>query len=953
MHCIINKFLYIVPVKLLIIPNRIIMMRTLVYAIFLFFGVSSIAQTTITGKVVDENKAPVPGANVVITGKSIGAVTDFDGKFVLTTSEVPPFNLTISSIGYATVTASVTSNNQDLTITINSSDTQLDEIIISASRTPERVFESPVTVERFGLKEIKNTASSNFYNGLENLKGVDINTGSLTFKQVNTRGFADFNNGRFVQLLDGADNSIPALNVVIGNLVGASELDVRSVEILPGASSALYGANAFNGILFLQTKSPFDDPGVKAYAKVGFTSQDAAGENEYYDFGFRAAHKFSDKVAVEVNFSYLQGTDWFANSEQDLDTPGGTRESNINFNGLNVFGDEVSTNIRAASGGLGIIPDVEVSRTGYNEQDLTDFNAESIKADWTLAYRPFANDFEISYNGRVGLGSTVFQATNRNFLNDFFFQQHKIEVKNKNFFVRGYVNDDDAGNSYDLVFTGININRAWKSDQDWFGDYIGAFAIATLGGQTEDQAHAFARGVADEDFDIDAAGNILQGEVDGVHRLVPGTQAFQDAFDDVITNPDFSSGSAFQDQSKFYHVDANYNFSHLIEDVFDLQVGGSFRENSLNSNGTIFTDVNGNINYNEVGAYVQIQKQLSDDRLKLTGSGRFDKNELFDGFFTPRLSAAYTFGEERNHNLRGSVQTGFRNPTSQNLFLGLDVGAAILIGSAPGNPEQFVRNVTLSDGTTTTLSGTLAFENAYTATSAAIFAATGDPSVLEVGNLDPVMPEQVTSFEIGYRGQLFNKKLVVDINGYYNTFNDFLASEVVVSPLVGSVFDTSGVQALANGDSQTFQVTTNSDADIESFGATASVNTKVFNGFDLGVNYTFNDFEFDQDSDPDFRPGFNTPKHKVKASFGKTDLFKNFGFNLAWRWSDTYFWQAPFADGDIPAFNTLDLQVNYTIPSIKSNFRLSATNLTGNEFITAIGPGPVGSIFLVSWTINN
>jgi len=276
-----------------------------------------------------------------------------------------------------------------------------------------------------------------------------------------------------------------------------------------------------------------------------------------------------------------------------------------------------------------------------------------------------------------------------------------------------------------------------------------------------------------------------------------------------------------------------------------------------------------------------------------------------------------------------------------------------LIGSAPGNPEQFVRNVTLSDGSTTTLSGTLAFENAYTATSAAIFAATGDASVLQVGNLDPVMPEQVTSFEIGYRSQLFDKKLILDINGYYNTFRDFLASEVVVSPLVGSVFDVSGVEALANGDSQTFQVTTNSDADIQSFGATASVNTQVFGGFDLGVNYTFADFEFDQASDPDFRPGFNTPKHKVKASFGNTDLFKNFGFNVAWRWSDTYFWQAPFADGNIPAFNTLDLQVNYTVPSIKSNFRLSASNLTGNEFITAIGPGPVGSIFLFSWTINN
>lgn len=84
----------------------------------------------------------------------------------------------------------MTSNNQKLKITLKEQQTQLDEIVISASRTPERLFESPVTVERFGLKEIKNTASADFYDGLENLKGVDINTNSLTFKAINTRGFA-------------------------------------------------------------------------------------------------------------------------------------------------------------------------------------------------------------------------------------------------------------------------------------------------------------------------------------------------------------------------------------------------------------------------------------------------------------------------------------------------------------------------------------------------------------------------------------------------------------------------------------------------------------------------------------------------------------------------------------------------------------------------------------------
>jgi len=75
-------------------------------------------------------------------------------------------------------------------------------------------------------------------------------------------------------------------------------------------------------------------------------------------------------------------------------------------------------------------------------------------------------------------------------------QQHKIEVRNDNFFVRGYVVADDAGDSYDMVFTGININRAWKDDNTWFGEYVGGYALATLAGASNEAAHAAGLGRA-------------------------------------------------------------------------------------------------------------------------------------------------------------------------------------------------------------------------------------------------------------------------------------------------------------------------------------------------------------------------------------------------------------------------------------------------------------------------
>jgi iron complex outermembrane recepter protein len=246
-------------------------MKTILPILLLFFCSISYSQTTITGSVVDDSGQPIPGANIIVIGTSTGSVTDFDGGFTIKVNSNPPFTLQASSVGFETVTEQITKNNQTVNFILKEG-TSLDEVVISASRTPERIFESPVTVERLGLKEIKNTTSVDFYDGLENLKGVDVNTNSLTFKSVNTRGFATFANNRFMQLVDGMDNSTPALNFPIGNLVGMNETDVLSVELLPGASSALYGANAFNGILFMQSKNPFDYPGIRASIKRGITS---------------------------------------------------------------------------------------------------------------------------------------------------------------------------------------------------------------------------------------------------------------------------------------------------------------------------------------------------------------------------------------------------------------------------------------------------------------------------------------------------------------------------------------------------------------------------------------------------------------------------------------------------------------------------------------------------------
>jgi len=964
------------------------MIKKILLLAFLVCGSAAmLAQTTITGTVKDAKTGEaLPGANIKVERKAVGTNTDFDGNFSLNVADTPPFSLQISVLGYKTEKVEVTENNQKIDVVLTENETFLDEIVVSASRTPERIMESPVTIERLDSRAIKNTTSPSFYDGLENLKGVDINSNSLTFKSVNTRGFATFANERFMQLVDGMDNSAPGLNFAVGNLLGISDLDVKSVEILPGASSALYGANAFNGIMFMRSKSAFDDQGVSFSLKRGITSQKAAGDNEFNEFNIRMAYAFSDYFAAKATLSYLKGTDWYATDYRDeIDGTSMSHASNVNYNGLNVYGDEVTANINSVAksledvgaipaGASALIPSENVSRTGYKDVDFMNNEAKSVKFGGSLNYRPFGDDrLEIIWNTKFGSGNTIYQGQNRYNIKNFTLAQHRLEVRGKNFFVRAYTTAEDAGDSYDTRFAAINVNNAWKGNTRWYGEYTGAYLQAFTGaipgvpaGNT-DAAHATGRIVAD------------------TGRFIPGTPEFEAAKEIVTNDPNLLTGSKFLDRTKMYHADANLNLGDYIS-FAEIQVGGSMREYRLDSQGTIFTDYDGPISYTEAGAYIQGQKRMLDDRLKLTASARYDKALNFKGNISPRISLSYAAGEDKRHNFRASLQTGFRNPTAQDQYIGLDAGAGILVGTAPENIDRYrslpynlginpalagyINAVSGSNiGATQVLTGDMAYNNSWTVSSLEAFAVSRNPADLVKSNIDFVAPEYVTAYEVGYRGVVAG--VTIDVNAYYNKYEDFIASKNAAAPLYGNVSLNDAVDiapalgsptpmptplaliAVSNGDYKGVAFDSNSDSDISSYGLGIGLSKKVLNGFDLGFNYSYSKFEEEGGSDPDFEAGFNTPEHKVKVQFGKTNLFKNFGFNVNYRWQDEFLWQSSYYDGMVEARSVVDAQINYTIPNLKSVVKLGGANLGGKEYFSAPGVGATGSQFYLSWTINN
>ena len=951
-------------------------MRIYLFIISLFFCGITNAQTSISGSVKDSKNEPVFGANVKVVGDSAGTVTDGDGNFILSTAKKPPFNLEVSSVGYETKRISVSSNNQKVSVALTNEETKLDEIVVSASRAPERIRESPVTIERFTIKDVKKAAAPSFYDGLENLKEVQMNTSSLSFKSINTRGFATVANTRFLQLVDGMDNASPLLNFVLGNLIGVSEIDVQNVELLPGASSALYGANAFNGILFMNSQDPWNHQGVTAYAKFGQTNQKAGGTNNFYDYGIRVAHVFDKHFAAKANFTFMRGTDWYATNYNGIGANGdevsGVNRNDPSYNGINIYGDEVAVNLKSrnafGSSAYNLLPNIDISRTGYNETDLTESKVKNAKIDFSLHFKPWANDFEIIWQSKFGFGNSIYQGASRYNLNGFFMQQHKLELKGKNFFLRGYTINEDGGKSYDMTFTAININRIWKSDSQWFADYGGAFGAATLGfvpgvGTTPAEAHAYARSTADNG------------------RLIPGTQEFKDAFNKVIADPNVLSVSKLVDNSRIYHSDANYNFKDLFELAkIEMQMGGSYRNYQLNSQGRIYTDANSTINYNEYGIYSQVQKKFLDDRLKLTGSVRYDKAQNFEGNFSPRLSFVFALDKEKNHNLRGSFQTGFRNPTTQDQYIGFDIGNRVLIGSAPDNLTRFTEirgndingsglispfGIGVLGTNTKTLNGEDAYYNSFTKDSYLLFDAAyrnGPPSglanaaaLLVKANVDLVKPEQVKAFDLGYRANV--KGFSLDINGYYNIYNDFIGNLNVITPYYGTAVNSPDIStnnsaaALANRDSREYQLYTNTEREVKSYGFGAGLTKKIYKNFEFSGNYNYSAFEFDQGKDLDFEASFNTPKHRAKATLSNDKLFGNLGLSVSGRWNSEYLWESTFADGMIAEATVIDVQANYNIKSLKSILKVGATNIGGKEYGQVIGAGLIGQQYFVSLTI--
>src|ERR1700712_2171377 len=446
-------------------PNRLLILLLLTG-----FTLAAKAQQSIeiSGLVTDqEKKEPLVGVAVSIKGTVAGTVTGNEGTFVLRTKQKLPFTLIFTSVGFAPQELVVSSLSSRLQVALATQTVLGSEVVVTASRTPENILRSPVAIEKLDIRAIRETPAPSFYDALENVKGVQMTTSSLTFKVPNTRGFNIPNNFRFMQLVDGVDMQAATLGVPLGNAIGPTELDIQSVEITPAAASALYGMNAINGMANLITRNPFTYQGLSVYHKTGVNHVDGIDDapSVLTETAIRYAKAFNNKFAFKVNFGYMQGIDWRSNTKKDQNpnnlnsaNPGfpalNGPNNNTAYDGWNKYGDDAlaGSNLISLSG-LNIDgkanQTLRIARTGYWENDLANPKVSNLKFDGQLNWR-ITENAELSYGYRYGTMDGTFQRGNKIRLDGSSVQNHHIQLKGSNYVVSAYMSIENTGNSYNI-----------------------------------------------------------------------------------------------------------------------------------------------------------------------------------------------------------------------------------------------------------------------------------------------------------------------------------------------------------------------------------------------------------------------------------------------------------------------------------------------------------------------
>ncbi len=279
------------------------------YYMFLLCGLLqtvAYAQTgSISGTVKDASGEALVGATVRILGTNSGAITNLDGAFTISKLSAGDYTVSVSSVGYSTMSREVTlgaGENASLDFSLEEGVVLGEGVVISGSRLAEKITESPATIEVISNQDIEQWASFNPGELLSRLKGVDYIRSGVAATGINVRGFNSNFNAKNLQVSDNRFATLIATGLPFGPLNSQIKEDIEQVEVILGPNAVLYGPNAHNGLVNIISKDP--------RSSEGTTVAIGAGNQSLLTARARHAQVVSDKFAYKVTAEYTRGEEF-------------------------------------------------------------------------------------------------------------------------------------------------------------------------------------------------------------------------------------------------------------------------------------------------------------------------------------------------------------------------------------------------------------------------------------------------------------------------------------------------------------------------------------------------------------------------------------------------------------------------------------------------------------------
>jgi iron complex outermembrane receptor protein len=425
------------------------------------------------------------------------------------------------------------------------------------------------------------------------------------------------------------------------------------------------------------------------------------------------------------------------------------------------------------------------------------------------------------------------------------------------------------------------------------------------------------------------------------------TEAFDQKMEELQDINNWDIGAALRVKAHLIHTEATLDLGKLMHTKYNLQIGGNFREYVIVPDGNYFInpkDPVKNLVYSSYGFFVRASKEFFNQKLQLSGVLRGSKNEYFQNNWNPRLTAVYAVSKK--DFVRISYQNGYRFPSIFEGFSNINSGGVKRVGGLKVMSEGVFEHSWLKSSIDAFQSAVNKDVNTQGMTTQA--AIEKNKGLLQRNNYSYLKPEQMNSFEVGYRSVLLNNKLFVDVDAYYNIYSNFIAQ---IEASIPNTTDSAAMAAALYDRSKQarYRLWTNSKTIVHNYGTELDLRYVINDHYSVSGNMSYQTLK-KTDKNDGLEDGYNTPQWIGNLGINGNHIYQQLGFNIALKYQSKYYYQSFLVNGDVPSLLNADVQVRYSFAKQRLDVKAGATNLLNQYYYSILGGPQVGGFYYTTLT---